>query len=77
MPREQHLVFIQGDNATQLRLLDAQDDSSWTVASGYPASADLEAVGLQSANFALDQGLLRVTLQGPGGEQVHFFGGTR
>ena len=75
--REQHLVLTQSADSTLLRLIDAQDDSGWTVAAGHPAAGDLEAIGLQNASFALDQGLLRVTLLGPSGEQVHFYGGGR
>jgi hypothetical protein len=77
LAREQHLIFSQADSLRQLRVLDGQDDSAWTVAAGYAAVGEVPASGLQSASFSLDQGLLKVTLEGPSGEQVHFYGGGR
>jgi hypothetical protein len=77
VPKELHLVSLQNDTYRELRVLDGQDGSSWSLASGYSATASLDATGLQAADFSLEDGLLRVTLRGPVGEEVHFYGGTR
>ena len=77
LPKELHLVSLQNELFRELRVLDGQDGSSWTLAGGSAATAGLDATGLQAADFTLQEGLLRVTLHGPAGEEVYFYGGTR